>query len=233
MNIKIYWSWELPKKLSGAVAVVDVYAASTNMASFLSRGVSRLLLVNDDTIQILKKQYPEALAIGESFKLPKSYFVSSNWPNMIAEVKVIGKTVLYMSNNGTRVIQEAMSKGSDPVFAVGFMNFRHTATWIRRKKIESLVILAAGEISFDDRRVAEDRVCAQLLQKLLLGKDIDYKTEIRDVKRFMREQYRGIKIPYNERFVFQENPVIPLCKQLHPGVIEVTDASSLDTLKAL
>jgi len=225
MKVHTYWSWELPPKLTGAAAVVDVNAASTNMATLLSRGVSRLFLVTDETVHEMKRQYPDALVIGESLKLPKNFFVSSNWPSEIAKVDVKGRTVLFMTANGTRVAQEAIAKGADPVFAVGFMNFRRAAAWVKERKIQSLSILAAGEISFEDRRVAEDRMCAELLQKLLKGEVFGYRTALMDVKEFMLEHYRGFSIPYNRHIVFQENPVIPLCKQLRPGVIEVTDTA--------
>src|SRR3972149_8624331 len=102
MTADFYWSWELPSKLEGAVAVVDVYAASTNIAAFLHRGVSRLFLVNDETVAAVTSENPQGVAIGESLTLPKDTFVSNNWPGNVEQIAVIGTTGIYRSKNGDR-----------------------------------------------------------------------------------------------------------------------------------
>ncbi len=70
MLINTFWSWEIPDKLEGVVVIADVYAATTNIVSFLARGVSRLLIVDRENVVSIRKRLKEAVVIGESPDLP-------------------------------------------------------------------------------------------------------------------------------------------------------------------
>lgn len=227
MTTDFYWSWELPSKLEGAAVVVDVYAASTNIAAFLRRGVSKLYLVNDETIQAVKSENPQGIAIGESLTLPKDLFVSNNWPANVAVVEVTGKTVIYMSNNGTRVIQEAMEKGARTVITAGFVNMDKTIFWLRQQNESQVTLIAAGEISLTDQKVMEDIVCAQTMGDMLAGKKVDPTAKFKDLEEFMKTVYKGTKEDRTHidlTLAVNSLSVVPLCRRMRPGVIEVIDA---------
>jgi len=228
MKVSVYWSWDMPEKLEGIAVVIDVYAASSNIAAFLTRSVAKLYVASDATILDLKKQYPLGVAIGESRTLPKDTFICNNWPGNVSEVDVSGKTVLYMSNNGTRAIAEAMDKGAQTVIAAGFVNIAATVDWILGQKPSTVTLIESGEISFTDPKVMEDIVCAQALKELMEGKKPDMTAGIRDAKAYMKTVYKGTRDdPRNINLTMVPNtlPVVPLCRQLSPGIIEVTNAT--------
>ena len=231
MKTNVYWSWDVPEKLAGIAVIIDVYAASSNIAAFLSRGVDKLYLSSDATILELKKQYPSGIAIGESRTLPKDTFVSNNYPGNVSEVDVSGKTVLYMSNNGTRVIQEVLSKGARTVITAGFVNMDATVSWLIWQKVSHVTFITAGEISVSDKKVLEDDVCAKIMVERLAGRKFDIIAKIKDIEIFMKAVYKGTKEDRrNIDFTMTVNsfPVVPLCTRIREGLIEVTQATSPD-----
>jgi len=229
MNVSMYWSWETPDAISCAAVVVDVYAATTNIASFLTRGAKKVLLVNDKTVFSVKHHHPDARIIGESLEFPKSFFYASNKPSDATTVAVGGKVVIFMSNNGTRVVHEVIQKGSSPVVTASFTNVDAVAHWIRYKKLKNLAIVAAGEMTFSDPRVIEDRLCATLLRSLVLKKHGDVTKQMKKVRDFMLMKYGLIRASDpNLQIPLSLNvyPVVPICIEKSPGIVEVVDAMS-------
>lgn len=74
--------------------VTDVYAATSNISSFLARGASQLLIVNSDSVTAVKNEYREALVIGESPNLPEDFFDAPNDPHGNTAIDVSGKLVI-------------------------------------------------------------------------------------------------------------------------------------------
>lgn len=226
MRVHVYWSWEAPDT-PGASVVVDVYAATTNIASFLARGAKKVFLVNNETVFSVKNRYPNARIIGESLEFPKRFFYASNKPSDATSVDVGGKVIIFMSNNGTRVVQEVIRKGANPVVTASFANVDAVAHWIRYKKLKNIAIVAAGEMAFSDSRVMEDKLCATLLRDILLQKHVDIKKQMKTVRDFMLSIYQlsGASDP-NLQISLSLNayPVVPLCIEESSGIVEVVEA---------
>lgn len=111
MIIDIKWSWQLKRQISGVCVVLDINAATTNLALILSKGVNKLIIANEKNVFSLKKKYKDAFVIGESNTLPEELFNCSNLPSDIVKQKLAQRGVLYMSNNGSKVIEKNFRLG--------------------------------------------------------------------------------------------------------------------------
>jgi len=226
MQTKIIWSWELPEYLDGIAVVCDVWAATTNINTLLAKEIGKLLIVNANNVIDAKERYKDALIIGESLKLPKTFFNTSNYPWDVAKTEAKNKTILYMSNNGSRIIEMVLKKGAKKAITVGFTNIAAINGYLKGSK-ENIYLIPSGNIENADKRAREDLICVEALDKLLRGENVD-------LKRVQEESKTCIEVDYaNETFdrdlnfkiVFNLNgsESIPLCNQDKRGFIKVVD----------
>lgn len=225
MKIKIYWSWELPSKVNDIAIIIDVNAATTNIPLMLYHKVKKLIIVNEKNVLLVKKKIPKALIIGESHSLPKSIFSSSNLPSEIINLKLKDKTVLYMSNNGSRVIEKAFKLGAQTIITAAFVNFQSVIDWLSKNQDQTLTLIPAGEIVFPDRKSHEDYYCAQAIKNKLENKGNILKF-IKQARKFVSQKYypylqdiqKNLKIEFN----LDKYPVIPLCSYHNENEIIVS-----------
>lgn len=227
-NIRIQWPWQLTKKLPSLVAVIDVYAATTNIVYFLSQNPAQLLLANDQKIQILRHQYPNAIIIGESQKQPTNFFDTSNLPRLATAINVTGKTVLYMSNNGTRIIRSVIKQKAKTVIAVSFANISSSANWIKQQRTNKLTIIPAGDKEISNQQSLEDLLCAKALQKLLLKQKIDWNKMLQEVKHFIKDNYPPNYRDADFQTVLARDlfSIVPICWCTKQGIIRIYDANN-------
>jgi phosphosulfolactate phosphohydrolase-like enzyme len=130
-DITIFWPWELPEKIEGIAVVIDLWAATTNIAQMLLRGAEKIYIANGKNILSTVKSFPQAIPVGESTdsKL-EGFFRCSNSIKKVAKFDVKGKTVIYMTNNGTRVIEKALKKGAECVVTASYVNLAAVAEYI-------------------------------------------------------------------------------------------------------
>jgi phosphosulfolactate phosphohydrolase-like enzyme len=222
MSIKILWPWELPQTLNGIAVVTDVYAATTNIATFLARGVKKLIIVSEKNISQARKKFKDVLVVGDKF--PKHFFDVSNLPHDIEKVVVEGKTILYTTANGAQVIRMAMKKGAHQTLAVSFLNINSIAAYLKSSKPKNIFIIPAGEIS---RPCQEDLICAQTLKDILQGKKINWKKTLKFAEKFIRSFYQPKynQVDFKIMFNLNKYKVIPSCLLIKDGLITVKDAS--------
>lgn len=232
MTIQILWPWELPEKIEGLAVVADIFAATTNIASFLGRGVAKLLLVNHDLIKRVKRDHPKSLVVGESHILPRDFFHLSNAPTVVDKASVRGRSIIFMTANGTRVIERAILKGASPVISISFTNLESVARWIQDNKIKSVILIPSGTIdlaypTLPEIETPEDLKCIEALQSLLEGKPHVVKEKITAVKTLLETIYGVTENDPNfwPVFAFNRFNVVPVCRQIEAGLFEVTDAS--------
>jgi phosphosulfolactate phosphohydrolase-like enzyme len=206
--------------------VCDVWAATTNINILLSKGARHLLLVNADNVERAKKKYTNAVVIGQSLSLPITFFNSSNYPYDVARVKVRDKIILYMTNNGTKIIELAFVKRASKVFSVSFSNLNSLAKHLKGLR-EEIYLIPAGEMEFSDPKVLEDLICIQTLEALLKGKRVDIKRSEKSAKNFIQKAYGYQEFDQQKNFelVFKTNnlSVIPLYKKTKDGLIRVSN----------
>lgn len=230
MITKIAWPWELPKVLDGIAVIADVWAATTNINSLLTKGVKNLLIVNRNNVQKAKNKYRDALTIGESLQLPKSFFDSSNYPSDIERMEVKNKTILYMSNNGSRIIELAFEKKAQKVITISFTNIASVSEYLRGLK-ENIYLIPAGEIGNADHKAAEDLICIESLNKMLKGKGVDLDKEQKTAQSYIGTNYASENFDrdFNFKIIFNLNNsrVIPLCNLETEGWIKIEDLNQL------
>lgn len=164
------------------MVVIDVLAATTNMLDFHEHG-ARVFLTNRNQIishyQELSREQ-EVLLVGEAD--PKTAeilnsnglsFAASNSPIHIRAANFLetinGRALLYLSNNGTRVINLAFENGAKRVITANFLNVLNVAEVLLGRNFgEQICIVPSGEIQFTSEfREGEDMNCALALKSLL------------------------------------------------------------------
>lgn len=207
IEAKIIWSTELPNGTSGTSIVIDVLAATTNMMDFFERGANVFLTNRSQIIQHydeLCSEGREVFLVGEAdaetLKQLNSRglkFAASNSPIHIRAQGFLnhldGTTLLYLSNNGTRVIHRAFSCGSERVITANFLNIYNVAELtLQRCFGEQISIVPSGEIQFAGEYLdGEDMYCALAL-KALLDSDLPDLRELRSkAKGYIVDKYRS------------------------------------------
>ncbi len=222
MQTKVSWSWELPEKIDGTAIVCDAWAATTNISTFLSQGVANLFIVNVDNIEKAAKKYPQALKVGESQKLPEKFFDISNFPHDIAKIDLEGKTILYMSNNGSRVIELAFRKGAKQVITVSFVNMKAVVNWLKGNMSDSITLVASGEIT-PDQKALEDYRCVEALDKLVKGNEVDWESVFERTREYLMQRYPEYDDKRDRKLIFDldRDNVVPLCQPQDEGWIRI------------
>lgn len=231
MNIRILWPWELPEKIKGVAVVADIMAATTNIVSMVSRGVGKLILASQDSVVHAKHEYPNSLVVGESLVLPKDFFAVSNFPQDIEKTNFSGKTIIFITSNRTRVIEKALKLGAEFVVTLSFTNISSIAKWIIANQFTHITLIPAGTINVIDptlpeEKIPEDLYCIEALKGLLEGKEKEITRKLNQAADYL-EEANGLTAD-NPNFwpVFTLNrfKVVPVCRQIEAGLIEVTDA---------
>lgn len=232
MDIKIKWPWELNDLTNQVVVICDVYAATTNIAYFLTHGVQKLLIVNKENVVQAKERFPQALVIGDRPKeLSARLFDSGNSSHLLSQLDVSGKVVLYMTSNGSRIIEYAIKKGAGRILTVSLTTLSSVASYVEKYPVDRLTLVPAGEIDnhlIPDLKAQEDLICAQLLKDRLVSKNINLSHKIQEAKEFIRAHYRSTHMEGNfkEVFVIDKYNCVPTYHQVYENFIEMTDTFS-------
>ncbi len=229
MSIKIFWPWEFPNNLDGIVVIADVWGATTNIATFLGNGVKKLLVVNIKNIQKAKNKYRDALVVGESSELPKSFFNASNYPSDVAVTDVKNKVVLFMSNNGSKVIESTIKRKARKIVTVSFTNIKAISDYLKIFK-GNIYLIPSGDIGSSDPKVKEDLICVESLDKIIKGESVDLEKAQEEAEAFIKLNYgdENFDQKRNFRVVFSLNrsDSIPFCIQNEEGFIEIEDLNN-------
>ena len=249
-TVKVLWRDELPASLAGSTAVViDVLAATTNMADFLAAG-AELYLTNSANVLAdlarLRAQGTPPLVVGETLDpglAAQLRFDCSNDPLVIRESGLLNRLeaqpVLYLSNNGTRVVVEALERGASRVLAASFVTAGAVARSLR-EDCAPVVILPAGEVQFaKELREGEDFECGQYLARLVRGAAVDPARSIAATAEYVRRVYPELQ-PEAHRKAFAARveryleivlaidrvPIVPLCfRESGSGLIRAVNQS--------
>jgi len=196
MQSKIIWSFEAKEEdvRGSIVVVVDVWAATSNIALMLAHGAKELILVDEQTIRSTIQRIPKALVVGESLDSSiTELFSCSNSPCDIDKLDVDGKSIIYMTNNGTRVISHALAQGATSVLTASYLNILAVAKTLQQRKKEPCVIIASGERTIadtiPDKKAWEDYYCSEALQEVIRGGNVNWKTRMNQSKEFITQHY--------------------------------------------
>ena len=184
-KIKTIWFHDLKSKLDGDAIAVDVWGATLNINILLSKKPRHLIVVNEINLKKARITYADAFLVGESRIWPASSFYTSNQPGDIDRVPTRGKDILWMSANGSRVIEKAMVLAKGGVFTGSTGNIKALANYFGKKK-GNLNIILAGNL---DEELEEDRICGELIRKSILGLSIDWDKEVKKIMHAIKTRY--------------------------------------------
>lgn len=225
MKIKMSWSWELPEMINGIAIIIDINAATTNISMILARKAKELFIVNENNVARLKEKYSGCLVTGESESLPNDFFDANNCTNVIAKLPIENKTVLYMSNNGSRAIELAFSKNAQKIVICSFTNIHTVANWLIKQRTKVIYLIPVGDKQFEDPKVLEDKACADTLNDLLRGKPVKWRTIFVETKKYISTHYADFSEEETAmQFSVDKYPVLPLCIKDEKGLIRIKNA---------
>jgi 2-phosphosulfolactate phosphatase len=145
------------------VVVIDVVRASTTIVTALAHGAAAVVPVRtpDEARARARAAADGAILGGERGGAAPSGFECGNSPREYATPRVVGRTIVFTTTNGTRALLAAA--GAAAVAVGGFVNARAVVDWIDRRGGE-VVLGCSGETG---RFCLEDAACAGLLVERL------------------------------------------------------------------
>lgn len=145
--------------------LVDVFRSTSTIPILLKNGAIEIIPTGSiSEARKLKKESPESILIGErlGFKVPG--FDYGNSPTEIDNIDLKGKTVIFTSTNGTKVLKKIIGTGS--IFISSFVNVSATVEALKNE--EKVTIVVSNR---PDGKADEDYIYAEYLKKVLLGEN--------------------------------------------------------------
>ncbi|MDT8900878.1 2-phosphosulfolactate phosphatase [Anaeroselena agilis] len=169
MTIDVYFTPQdyIARPPSGecAVAVLDIFRATTSMVTAFANGSRRIIPVKTvEEALALKKRHPGGLLAGERQARPIAGFDLGNSPFEYNRSAVDGKTIIMTTTNGTTALKTA--EQATKVYIGAFVNAAALCR-ILSSLSSDIVILCAGTRG---QLTIEDALCAGLLADRLAGR---------------------------------------------------------------
>ena len=163
---------------SGCVVVIDVLRAFTTTAVAFAQGASEIILVSGvDEIFELSKRFPDALTIGEVNGIQIDGVDYGNSPSKLENLNLAGCRFIQRTTAGTQGVLR--SSNAKEILTTSLCCVSATANYIKKMNPWSLTFVETGV--FEDGWGDEDKACADLLEALLLEKQIDKEAVIERV----------------------------------------------------
>lgn len=173
-----YANLETCHAATGVVIVIDVIRAFTNAAYAFSRGAKEILLVSTvEEALALKSQTPNSKVLGEVGGLPPEGFDFGNSPTQILEQDLAGITLIQRTGAGTQ--GAVRSKNAEVLIASCLVVASATVRYIQNLGAGQITFVATGQTG--EERGDEDLACAEYLEALLKGDELDRKPFVQRV----------------------------------------------------
>jgi len=158
-----------------ACVVFDVLRATSTFVTALHHGAKAIIPVSEiaEALEIQKSearsQKPESILLGGErngvrISADGVDFELGNSPREFTPEKVRGKTIVSTTTNGTRALRACV--GAKIILASAFLNLSATAEFLRREKVETILLVCAGT---GINQADEDVLAAGALVELLVG----------------------------------------------------------------
>jgi 2-phosphosulfolactate phosphatase len=158
------WPGEHVRQEAECVIVVDLFRATTTIATLFARGLRRLTACADIRLAREMRDETGAVLFGEVRGLPPGDFDYGNSPVEAAALDLVGRDAILFTTNGTTALAGAARDSR--VYAGAIANLSAVAAVASRA--ESVRIVCAGNDG--GRRVAlEDAVAAGMIARATAG----------------------------------------------------------------
>ena len=162
----------------GTVIVIDVLRAFTTAAFAFDRGAKFILPVATvDEAFGMREGNPDLLLMGETNALPVPGFDLPNSPHSVGQAELAGRTIVHRSTAGTQGIVRTQT--FDRMFATGLTTARATVQAILSEPTQTVSFVATGVKATGGGE--EDSACAEYMEQLLLGDDMEPSTLVERV----------------------------------------------------
>jgi 2-phosphosulfolactate phosphatase len=150
--------------------VIDVFRATSSMVTALANGATAVIAVAEIPEALeLRRQMPQVLLAGERDGLRIRAeltggvdFDMGNSPREFVRERVLGRTIVTTTTNGTRALRAGGHSRS--VLVGSFLNLGATAEWILKSGTEHLLIVCSGTF---EQAAYEDVLAAGAMCELL------------------------------------------------------------------
>ncbi|MCY0879579.1 MAG: 2-phosphosulfolactate phosphatase [Firmicutes bacterium] len=153
----------------GIMVVMDVLLATTTILAAVENGAQevRVRANLEEALALRRERGPLVILGGEQDGMNQHLFDFDHHPRRYRAEAVRGKTVLYVSTNGTRALEDA-AKTQNPVLVSCLRNAPATARYLRRQPWNDLYLVCAGS----RRQLSlEDFLCAGVILSELSAED--------------------------------------------------------------
>lgn len=136
-----------------SVIITDIFRASTTICKAFQSGAERILPVaTTEECEEIGTRYGYLMA-AERKVLRCPFADLGNDPLEYSPERVMGKTIVMTTTNGTRSLAIAHEAGASEILVGSFRNMRATLSHLHRSQTQDVVVLAAGwqgQVSMED-----------------------------------------------------------------------------------
>lgn len=186
------------------VVVIDVLRAFTTAAFAFAAGVTDITLVATVAEAFAHKQeHPQVLLMGEEKSLPIDGFDFGNSPTEIAAQNLRGKSLVQRTSAGTQGV--VRTPDAKRTLVTGLCTISPTVAALKQKPIKLLTLVETG--GFKRPGDSEDAACADLIEAMMLGQNVDTDAICRRVG----------NAPTAQKFLDEARPEFP-CSDLEHAI---------------
>lgn len=157
--------------------LVDVFRSTSTMPIILTRGAEKIIPTSSlSQAKDIKRRNPEFLVVGERYGMKVPGFDMNNSPDDAMNSSFDGKTVVFTSTNGTKVLKKIFPTGK--VYISSFINFASTCE--KLKELDRIDIVVSNR---PDGPADEDYIYAEFLRDKLLGKDPSFQEAAESIRK--------------------------------------------------
>jgi len=173
-------SLETCSNASDMVVVIDVLRAFTTSAYLFQAGVEEIILVSGvEKAFALKSQMPDCVIAGEVNGITVPGFDMGNSPSSIKPQEIAGKRVILRTTAGTQGVTGA--RHANMILTASLVNVSATVKYIFSHPPASLTLIQTGLFE-DEGWGDEDVACADVIESMLEGKEIDWNAILKRVR---------------------------------------------------
>ncbi len=220
MNVNIIDGRREKKFDDSTKILVDIFRATTTIPLMIFKGAASIIPVRTVTdTRKMKSKNPDFLTSGERYGIRIPGFNYGNSPSVIMNSDLSGKTLLFTSTNGIKVLFKIIEYPGD-IYISSFINF--SATYNRVKDRENISIIVSNR---PDGISDEDYIYASMLKSRLEGNDVnvqDYCNQIRESHGSKRLKIMGAGADiesslqvdlYKNPVIYRDGVIMPLIKK--------------------
>ncbi len=168
MNVNIIDGRKEKKFDNSTKVLIDIFRATTTIPIMFYKGAVSIIPVRTITeTRKMKEKNPEYITSGERYGMRIPGFTYGNSPAVVMNADLKGKTFLFTSTNGIKVLFK-IREFPGKIYASSFINF--TATYNAIKNYNDISLVVSNR---PDGKSDEDYIFAEMMQKKLEGHDID------------------------------------------------------------